>query len=403
MSKSASAKRISFPENSPQSRESRHSRVPAWLFWFLLLFLTGAAGVFSVGAAGKIPFLFILALPFFSLLNNRIVGKHLTAAFTLPVHADKNQPLRGALTLQNHGLAACSEVQVQFQIRNLLTGEISRHTAILSAPARGSSSASFTFTSAHCGMLEFKVTGARLYSWFGLFGIDRIITAAGSLLILPETFPADIRISLPYSENGDEESRNPLRGTDDPSEIRSFREYRPGDPVRQIHWKLSAKRDQPVLKEISRPVSRTLLVFWDQSSRLPAEAADALAEAFASTVLSLSVQKIPFMMGWRNAGGLHLEAVTDESAVTGALSLAMRNGVSGSDAPEKHDPASTAFAGDYARTLWFSGCYPFAEEFCLTQESTVLLCNTEMPASGERLTIFFRPDETKQVFRSLSV
>ncbi|MBE7005445.1 MAG: DUF58 domain-containing protein, partial [Ruminococcaceae bacterium] len=71
----------------------------------------------------------------------------------------------------------------------------------------------------------------------------------------------------------------------------AVREYRPGDPIRQIHWKLSQKTDALMLRELGLPVvNQTLLVFrnllLDAESIAP-EAADAMAEVFLSVSRAL--------------------------------------------------------------------------------------------------------------------
>ena len=246
-------------------------------------------------------------------------------------------------------------------------------------------------------MLQFSVQEVSLYDWFGLFRTRASLTARDGILILPTTFPAQIEVSLPYSEKGDEENQNPLRGTEDPSEIFAFREYQPGDPIRQIHWKLTAKRGVPILKEISRPVSRTLLLFWNKTPGIPAEATDALAEAFSSAAMSLASRKIPFTIGWQDRNGIHMEPVSDETSLFGAISLAVRRGAPQAGAAEVPDTS------EYAKVLWFSGTYPFEEEPGLPAESSVFLCNTNMPESGNRYTVFFRPEEAAQVFRAIQI
>ena len=43
----------------------------------------------------------------------------------------------------------------------------------------------------------------------------------------------------------------------------SLRDYRPGDPLRSIHWKLSSKRDEPVVRETLEPIQPLIVVTYD--------------------------------------------------------------------------------------------------------------------------------------------
>jgi uncharacterized protein (DUF58 family) len=54
-----------------------------------------------------------------------------------------------------------------------------------------------------------------------------------------------------------------LRGIGDSNEFFSVREYRPGDPLRRVHWALSAHRGYPVVREHTRTAVGDLCVFID--------------------------------------------------------------------------------------------------------------------------------------------
>ena len=50
------------------------------------------------------------------------------------------------------------------------------------------------------------------------------------------------------------------------SEIHELREYRPGDPLRTVHWKATAKTDSPVVREAQEALSCRALVTYTLSS-----------------------------------------------------------------------------------------------------------------------------------------
>ncbi len=53
---------------------------------------------------------------------------------------------------------------------------------------------------------------------------------------------------------------------DDPGETYDIREYQPGDSIRQIHWKLSGKLDDIMIREKSFPVDDTVLILAESVS-----------------------------------------------------------------------------------------------------------------------------------------
>jgi uncharacterized protein (DUF58 family) len=59
------------------------------------------------------------------------------------------------------------------------------------------------------------------------------------------------------------------------------REYRPGDPLRRIHWRSSARHGELIVREFEPPGVQTLGIFCDPSPPTP-EAADQIARLAAS-------------------------------------------------------------------------------------------------------------------------
>lgn len=63
------------------------------------------------------------------------------------------------------------------------------------------------------------------------------------------------------------------------TELFGVREYRPGDSLRRIHWRLSARRGELIVREYEPPGLRTVLLLLDPE---PGAAADLLARLAAS-------------------------------------------------------------------------------------------------------------------------
>ncbi len=65
------------------------------------------------------------------------------------------------------------------------------------------------------------------------------------------------------------------------TEIFGVREYRPGDPLRRIHWRSSARHGELIVREFEPPGVQTLGIFCDPSPPTP-QAADQIARLAAS-------------------------------------------------------------------------------------------------------------------------
>lgn len=82
----------------------------------------------------------------------------------------------------------------------------------------------------------------------GLFKAFRRVPEPDSLLILPRRYPLP-DLELPGSRRYQPGGVALASGVGDSEEFLSMRDYRPGDPLRHIHWRSWAKAGVPIVKE----------------------------------------------------------------------------------------------------------------------------------------------------------
>ena len=112
------------------------------------------------------------------------------------------------------------------------------------------------------------------------------------LVVLPQTFDVEPLKLAP----GDPGSELMSRATEDlnaPSDIRS---YQPGDAMKKIHWKLSMRKRELVVRKFDEPILQDVLVLMDGSpppswghARAGADIRDAMLETAASIITSQTV------------------------------------------------------------------------------------------------------------------
>ena len=83
---------------------------------------------------------------------------------------------------------------------------------------------------------------------FGLFNACKTVALPQSLLILPKRYQLPV-IQLPGTRRYQSGGVSLTSSVGDSAEFMSLRDYRPGDPLRKIHWKSWAKIDKPVVRE----------------------------------------------------------------------------------------------------------------------------------------------------------
>ncbi len=98
------------------------------------------------------------------------------------------------------------------------------------------------------GVLRFSSVAIAAPDPFGLFRSLNKISAPQSLLILPRRYPLPA-FELPGTTKYQQGGVSMASSIGESEEFVSLREYRPGDPLRRIHWKSFAKIGKPIVKE----------------------------------------------------------------------------------------------------------------------------------------------------------
>jgi uncharacterized protein (DUF58 family) len=83
---------------------------------------------------------------------------------------------------------------------------------------------------------------------FGLYRACVTLPAPSSVLILPRRYPMP-RVTLPGARRYQRGGVALATSVGDSEEFASLRDYRPGDPLRRIHWKSWARLGKPIVKE----------------------------------------------------------------------------------------------------------------------------------------------------------
>ena len=96
----------------------------------------------------------------------------------------------------------------------------------------------------HCGSYEYKLIKLQVYDLLGFFHIGKRIGRTYEILVKPvPSIPDIMPNTYGFKAKNLRKSNQPI------SEIYDIRDYQPGDPVKSIHWKMSAKKDKLLVKE----------------------------------------------------------------------------------------------------------------------------------------------------------
>lgn len=139
----------------------------------------------------------------------------------------------------------CLNLQTRDQLRDMrYLSRLSREEGVLNLPTET------------CGFLKPEFRKGRVYDTLGLFRLPMRLPKLAPLAILP---PARRPSPMPQLEQLLQQDLKPKPGGGY-SEQHDHRVYRPGDPVKDIHWKLSLKTEELVVREPLQPVQRRIVL-----------------------------------------------------------------------------------------------------------------------------------------------
>lgn len=211
---------------------------------------------------------FILLLFFlmtvFSALFTFIAVKKTSVTLSAEAPAvNKDEGFLLNILFQNSSVFPIARARVEICCLNSLGGEKEKKALFLPVNAGAGQIVQFQMESEYCGKITAELTAVKFYDYLGLFSFKRKIQACTEVFVLPKMQLIDIQIDTATNASTESNTYSKVKPGDDPSEIFDIRAFRGGDRPQRIHWKLSTKLDELMVKECSLPMDSEVLLLID--------------------------------------------------------------------------------------------------------------------------------------------
>ena len=176
--------------------------------------------------------------------------------FAIPMAlAENGRPVSVRLSMcAKRRLLGKTWLRVRVDGRQLPGKRVKRTWIWLSASSFGEETVRKEVTMYCAGGYEYRLRRVRVYDWTGWFYLTKRLNQSATTQLLPKVQELPLQLSGTVQDFfGDAEVYDDLRGGTDNSEVFQIREYMPGDRLQNIHWKLSAKADDLMVREHSLP------------------------------------------------------------------------------------------------------------------------------------------------------
>ncbi len=230
-----------------------------------------------------------------------------------PAVIDRSELREWSVSMDAPAGLPLARVTVRLTAQNLFTGETVRHKLRLNGvtpriPIK------LAVHTGHCGLLELRVDRLRVYDYLGLFSIRPSKVQPSRLLCRP--VPLDPGpVNIPDMPSSHTAPHNAVRRG--PGEDYDLRDYRPGDPMRSIHWKLSSKWDELIVREPAETLIPLPLLTFDRFGT-PGELDRVLDRLLGYSRAMLAVQR-PHAVLWLDGKEPRLYPVSDEKELRECL------------------------------------------------------------------------------------
>lgn len=205
------------------------------------------------------------------------------------------------------------------EIEDLTAGgkPVDRRCFFLKIPAHRQQETSYRRTLPTRGI--HRLAGLRLSTRFpfGLLRRSLDVEAPAELLVYPALVPVpEVELRAAVAELGERQSPSRARSGD----FHGLRELRAGDDPRDIHWRTSARRGRPFMREFEEETGRSVLIVLPTAVDEHATEAFELAVSYAASVALLLLRR-DFRVGLVAGGTFIAPDAATASAILRCLAL----------------------------------------------------------------------------------
>lgn len=209
------------------------------------------AGIFviyqSFGVLVILGFLFVM--PMLSALFCHVTYRRFRIHVETPADIlEKEQEFRVNFVLENDSIFPVTCCEWKVCVKNGFMQEAQEFMMRCAVCGRGNETVKRLMSSRYCGLVQIQVKELRIYDYMHLFSRKIQCESNKDIILLPLVREGAEIDTNQYVSGSDDSEESHTKGSDF-SQVSDVREYIPGDSLKDIHWKLSAKKDDLMVKE----------------------------------------------------------------------------------------------------------------------------------------------------------
>ncbi len=263
-------------------------RCGAAVLWLLVIGAAGLPAVFMNSLYGYIPVLFLLSAMAISAGGTFYMRKKMeTVAAADDVSCERGSSVDIALRLVNKSALFCPKASADLYISDLFGGNDSVRRINFTISGHEEVDFGFGMDMPHIGLYSVGLDHVDIYGFFGVMRLRVPVSCRFTAAVTPRIRPLDeFHVVDEVLSEASTDTRITVAGGTDYTGVR---EYALGDPMKQIHWKLSAHSREYVtkLQESSRQQEFSVILDFAAESGSDRETMMDINDCLIETALSI--------------------------------------------------------------------------------------------------------------------
>ncbi|NLT09828.1 MAG: DUF58 domain-containing protein [Ruminococcus sp.] len=259
------------------------------ILFIVLIIICAAFYILYIWDFALVLLIVMIAIPVIMFLSVFITKKLISAEFALKDNTvAKNEPFPVQLCINNRSILPIGKAEVRIEYYNLFSNQITSFDLFVPIQARNSQRVTFQLNSRFCGIINIRTVYINIFDPLRIFRFRIGKGISTQISVMPEGH--EINGTVNYTDRVNEESSmfSENKPGDDPSEVFDLREYIPGDKLNRIHWKLSSKKDDFIVKDYSLPIDVPSTIFLNLKCYEDSEYTLPVFDTLIETLISLS-------------------------------------------------------------------------------------------------------------------
>lgn len=269
------------------------------VFWIVGLLVASLVYIFGDGFYTFLPLAIYLITSICSLGILFLSGRKLRFSLGGTSQCEKGQNGEIVIKMTNDSWIPSIWTQGYMTLYNVATGEVLEEFQSFDIPGKKSYSLPIPFKTKYSGAVRTSINNLKLLGLLGVFYKEVSLQEEATTYILPTIKGVSLTNDDITGYDMESFKYSQYKKGDDPSEVFGIREYRQEDSSKLIHWKLSSKGQDIMVRELGFPIENNILVLLDKSMMEDDyDTLDSAIELFVSISDRILKSSIAHDIGW---------------------------------------------------------------------------------------------------------